>query len=201
LQLSFALGSGRIPENARPAVMSAAIAHSDAQVRDLFERFLPHDQRTQRLGTAIRPEQILALKGDASRGRDLFFKSAGLQCANCHRIAGQGNTLGPDLTSIGKKYGRAQILESILEPSKSIEPAYVTYLLETKDGQIHTGLLAQKTADSVLLKLVGDKEVRIPAKEVQMLVPQKNSLMPELLLRDLTVQQAADLVDFLAGLR
>ena len=201
LELSFALGSGRIPENLRPAIMSAAIAHSDAQVRDLFERFLPHDQRIQRLGTAIRPEQILALKGDASRGRDLFFKSAGLQCANCHRVAGQGNTLGPDLTSIGKKYGRAQILESILEPSKSIEPAYLTYLLETKDGQIHTGLLAQKTPDMVLLKLVGDKEVRIPAKEVQMLVPQKNSLMPELLLRDLTVQQAADLVDFLAGLK
>jgi putative heme-binding domain-containing protein len=201
LRLAYLMSVRLVPEATRRQVLQAARARSDPQVRDLFERFLPYDERAQRLGTAIRPEQILAMKGDAGRGRELFFKSAGLQCVNCHRIAGEGKTLGPDLTTIGKKYGRAQILESILEPSKNVEPAYVTYLVETTGGQIHTGLLIQKSADHVLLKAVGDKEIRIPAREVQMLVPQKNSLMPELLLRDLTLQQAADLVDFLAGLK
>src|SRR5207244_4146182 len=110
----------------------------EPQVQDLFERFLPDDQRVKRLGSAIKPEQILSLKGDAARGKELFFKAAGLQCANCHAIAGTGSTLGPDLTEIGKKYSRTQILESILEPSKSIDPKYVTYLLEATDGQVHT---------------------------------------------------------------
>ena len=56
-------------------------------------------------------------------------------------------------------------------------------------------------AREVVLKQVGDKEVRIPAAKVASLVPQRQSLMPELLLRDLTAEQAADLVEFLAGLR
>ena len=111
------------------------------------------------------------------------------------------STLGPELTQIGKKYSRGQLLESILEPSKSIDPKYASYLLETTDGQVHTGLLAEKSATQVVLKMAGDKEVRIPAAKVAMLVPQTKSLMPEQLLRDLTAQQAADLLEYLASLK
>jgi putative heme-binding domain-containing protein len=143
----------------------------------------------------------LVLKGDVGRGKELFFKSAGLQCVNCHRVSGSGSTLGPDLTLIGKKYSRAQLLESILEPSKSIDPQYTTYALETTEGQVHTGVLAEKNAAHIVLKMVGDKEVRIPANKVAALVPQKNSLMPEQLLRDLSAEQAADLLEFLASLK
>ncbi len=155
----------------------------------------------KRLGSAIRPEQILSLKGDPSRGKELFFKSTVLQCVNCHRIAGTGNTLGPDLSESGKKYTKSQILESILEPSKTIDPKYVAYLVETTDGKVQSGLLVEKTDKEVVLKIVGDKELRIPAAKVQTVAPQRNSLMPELLLRDLTAEQAADLVEFLASLR
>ena len=159
------------------------------------------DQRVKRLGNVIKPEQILKLKGNAARGKDLFFKTAGTQCINCHRIAGAGSTLGPDLSDIGKKYSRAQILESILDPSKSIDPKYVMYLAETRDGQVHTGLLARRNAEEVVLKNAGDKEIRIPVNKLATLAPQKTSLMPELLLRDLTAEQVADLLEFLAGLR
>jgi putative heme-binding domain-containing protein len=201
LLLLRALDEGRLPEPVRREVLAAAMAHSDSQIRDLFERFVPDEQRVKRLGSVIRPEQILALQGDAARGRDLFFKNAGLQCANCHRVNGAGHSLGPDLTQAGKKYTRAQLLDSILDPSKSIDPQYVAYLLETTDGQLHSGLLAEKTEREVVLKQAGGKEVRIPASTVQRLVPQPKSLMPELLLRDLTAEQAADLLEFLAGLR
>ncbi|HLJ93421.1 MAG TPA: PQQ-dependent sugar dehydrogenase [Gemmataceae bacterium] len=201
LQLAEAMADHRIPETVRAQVVTAAMARPEPQIRDLFERFVPDDQRVKRLGSVIKPEQILSLKGDAVRGKELFFKTAGLQCVNCHAIAGKGSTLGPDLTEIGKKYTRAQLLESILEPSKSIDPKFVSYLLETTDGQVHTGLLAEKTATEVVLKIVGDKEVRVPASKVASLVAQKTSLMPEQLLRDLTAEQAADLVEFLASLR
>jgi uncharacterized repeat protein (TIGR03806 family) len=201
LLLTEALAQGRIPPATRPQVLTAALAVTDPAVRDLFERFVPDEQRVQRLGSVIRPEQILALKGDAERGRLLFFKSAGLQCVNCHRVNGTGSTLGPDLSHVGKQFTRAQILESILEPSKSIDPKYVTYLVETSDGQVHTGLLAAKTDKEVVLRQVGDKEVRIPAGRVTAFAPQRNSLMPELLLRDLTAEQAADLLEFLASLK
>jgi putative heme-binding domain-containing protein len=201
LVLSHALGEDGIPASIRPQILTAALARPDPQIRDLFERFVPDEQRVKRLGSVIKPEQILALKGSAARGKELFFKSAALQCANCHRIAGTGSTLGPDLSQVAKQYTRAQILESILEPSKSIDPKYVAYLVETTDGQVHTGLLAEKTDKEVVLKNIGDKEVRVPAAKVAALAPQKNSLMPELLLRDLTAEQAADLLAFLASLK
>jgi putative heme-binding domain-containing protein len=200
LILSRALEEG-VPASARAQVLAAAVAHPEAQVRDLFERFVPDEQRVKRLGAAVKPEQILALKGDAARGKELFFKSGGLQCVNCHRVAGTGSTLGPDLSQIGKKYDRAQILESILEPSKKIDPEYVTYLVETTDGRVLTGLLAKKTAEEVVLRTAGDKEERIPAGKVERLVPQQKSLMPDLLLRDATAEQAADLLEFLASLK
>jgi putative heme-binding domain-containing protein len=201
LMLARALDEGRVPSSLRPQVLAAAQAQANPSVRDLFERFVPDEQRVKRLGSVIRPEQILALPGQAERGRELFFKSTALQCVSCHRVAGTGSTLGPDLSQIGKKYTRAQILESILEPSKSIDPKYVSYVVETTAGKFHTGLLAAKTAREVVLRTVGDKEVRIPANKVARLVPQQKSLMPELLLRDLTAEQAADLLAFLASLK
>jgi putative heme-binding domain-containing protein len=188
------------PETGRQ-VIAAAMAHPESQVRDLFERYVPDDQRVKRLGTVIKPALILALKGDASRGRALFFTNSTVQCKTCHRIGGEGSTLGPDLSAIGKKLDRARILESILEPSKSIEPQYVQYVVETKDGQIHTGLLAEKSADQIVLKNQGDKETRILADKVAVLAPLRTSIMPELLLRDLTAEQVADLLAFLESLK
>jgi putative heme-binding domain-containing protein len=201
LYLAEALAEGRVPEPARREVLAAATARPDPQVRDLFERFIPDEERVKRLGTVIRPDQLLSLKGDVARGRELFFKSAATQCVNCHRVAGTGSTLGPDLSEIGKKYTRAQLLESILEPSKFVDPKYVTYLLETTGGQTYTGLLAEKTDAEVVLRDAADKQIRVPKEKVALLEPQKKSLMPEQLLRDLTAEQAADLIEFLASLK
>jgi uncharacterized repeat protein (TIGR03806 family) len=201
LLLTEALAANRMPASVRAQVLTAAQATTDSQIRDLFERFVPDEQRVKRLGSVIRPEQILSRKGNVERGRELFFKSAGLQCVTCHRVGGTGSTLGPDLSDIGKKSTRAQILESILDPSKTVEPKYVAYLVETNDGKLHTGLLAERNEREVVLRMAGDKEVRIPAADVARIAPQRASLMPEQLLRDMTAEQAADLLEFLASLR
>jgi putative heme-binding domain-containing protein len=200
LVLAQAMAEDRIPSSARAQVLAAATGQ-DAQVRDLFERFLPDEQRVKRLGSTINPEQILALKGNPERGRELFFKSSGLQCSTCHRIEGKGSNFGPDLSQIGKQATPAKILESLLEPSKSIDPKYVAYLVETKDGKLYTGLLVEKTAKEVVLKVQADKDVRVAASEVERIAPQSRSLMPDQLLRDLTQEQAADLLAFLASLK
>jgi putative heme-binding domain-containing protein len=201
LHLERAVADERLPAGVRAQVLTAALANPAPQVRDLFERFIPDEQRVRRLGSTIRPEQILSLKGDAGRGRELFFKMAGLQCANCHRVGGTGSTLGPDLSQLAARFNRAQILESILEPSKNIDPKYATYLVETSDGKTQSGLLASRSESELILKLAGDKEVRIPARDVTTLAPLRTSLMPDGLLRDLTAEQAADLLEFLATLK
>ena len=67
-------------------------------------------------------------------------------------------------------------MESIVQPSKFIDPKYVTYLIETTDGRIVTGLLASKTDKEIVLKMAGDKEVSVPASKVATFAPQQKSL-------------------------
>jgi uncharacterized repeat protein (TIGR03806 family) len=201
LALLRAVDDGTLSTSVAALAIDQANQHSDVVVRDLFERFLPAEKRLKRLGSVVRPEQILALTGDATRGQRLFFETANVSCKNCHRIQKQGKEVGPELTTIGKQRTRAQLLESILEPSKLIDPKFVTYLAETDDGRIVTGLLLSKTDDEVVLKDAQDKVTRLPTKNIEQLVSQRQSLMPDLLFRDLTAQQVADLLEYLGSLK
>ena len=201
MYLLRALDTRQVAEPARKEVLARAAAHPDARVRDLFERFVPEEQRVRRLGSVVKPAEILALKGDGTRGRQVFFNGSGGQCKNCHRVGKEGGDVGPDLSLIGKKYDRAKLLESILEPSKALEPAYVTHLVATTSGVTHTGLLVRKTATEVVLKDAQGKIVTVPIQEVEEMAPQRQSMMPDLLARDLTAQEVADLLEFLGSLR
>ncbi len=171
------------------------------EVRDLFERFIPEQERVKRLGDVVDRTAILALRGDRERGRFIFTSNAAAQCKSCHKAGDVGETIGPDLTRIGTKYNKLTLLDQILEPSKTIEPQYTTYLLETKDGRVVSGLAVERTKDAVVLKDAQGKTIEVASAEIDRLVPQPRSLMPELLLRDLTAQQVADLLEFLASLR
>ncbi|MBC7821087.1 MAG: PQQ-dependent sugar dehydrogenase [Planctomycetaceae bacterium] len=201
LLLSRSVDHRTLPPPTISLTIEKATQHSDVSIRDLFERFLPAEKRIKRLGSVVRPEQILALSGDSARGQRVFFENAAVSCKNCHRIQKEGKEVGPELTTIGKKLTRAQLLESMLEPSKLIDPKYVTYLAEMDDGRLLTGLLVNKNENEVVLKDAQDKLIRIPSKQIEQLVPQRQSLMPDLLLRDMTAQQVADLLAYLSALK
>lgn len=188
----------------RQQLTAAGMSHPDAAVRDLFERFLPLEKRTRRLGNRIDVALILRLRGDRKRGRQFFFASTASQCKNCHRVDKQGGALGPDLSSIGRKYKPAEILESLIDPSRKVDPKFQTVQVATADGKVHSGVLSRKTETELTLQTFrsGKVEVvRIARADVEQLRTQKQSLMPDGLLRDLTAQQAADLVAFLGSLR
>ena len=95
--------------------------HPDATIRDLFEPFLPEQSRIKRLGATINPETILSLSANIERGRKLFLQSQTTQCRHCHRVFGQGKSIGPDLTGIGTRQSRREILINILDPSRKID--------------------------------------------------------------------------------
>jgi len=200
LQLLAMIEDGDIPTAEAKAIVARGAGHSDPAIRDLFERFVPAEKRTKRLGSAIKPEAILALTGDSARGRELLLSTSGVQCKNCHKIGEAGKALGPDLTQIGKKLDRPKLLESILEPSKTVDQNYVSYLVES-NGQVLTGLIAERDTNHVLLRQADGKEVRLATSEIDRLAPTAKSLMPELLLQEMTAQQVADLLEFLTGLK
>lgn len=85
-------------------------------------------------------------------------------------------------------------------PSKTIEPQYATFQLETKDGRVSSGLAVERIKDVVVLKDAQGKTFKVRSDDVERIVHQSRSLMPDLLLRDLTAQQVADLLEFLASL-
>src|SRR5262249_4662684 len=99
------------------------------------------------------------------------------------------------------KYGKADLLRHILEPSREIDPKYATASIATKDGKVYAGLIAEKSAREVVLRDAKNQAIRIPIEDIEQQATQSTSVMPEGLLRDLTAQQAADLLEYLSSLK
>lgn len=184
----------------RAQLLAAASRLEPGFVRDLFEGYLPPDGRGRKLGPRPRPETILTLSGNAERGGQLFWATA-TKCGTCHRVGERGVALGPDLTQIGTQRPRAELLDSLLQPSRTIDPRFAAYSVIQHDGRSATGLLVRRDAAAVVLRDAQNKEVVVPAREVERVVPSKVSLMPEGLLAFFTPQEAADLVEYLTTLR
>ncbi len=111
----------------REAFIQQGLASTRPEIHELFERFLPSNRRSKTLGTNIRPKDILSLKGNAERGRSVFFNTTGMQCTQCHQVQGAGRSFGPELSKIGLKYDRAKLLENIWNPPRIlIRPSRVT---------------------------------------------------------------------------
>ena len=89
----------------------------------------------------------------------------------------------------------------ILEPSRFMEARYVPWLVETTSGHVFSGLMESKSDKAVVLKDGNGKLRTIQSDEIEQLVRQQKSIMPDLLLRDMTAQQVADLLAFLSSLQ
>ena len=79
-------------------------------------------------GEGFNPEvyRAVALKGqgNADRGRKLFSDLKGLACIKCHAVGKEGGTVGPELSSVGAKYPRDELIASVLYPSAKISSGY-----------------------------------------------------------------------------
>src|SRR5262249_6482689 len=94
-------------------------------------------------------QALLARKGNAERGKQLIAASikSDAQCLKCHTIHGVGGQAGPDLSTIGSKASRENLLESILYPSRAIADQYQQYLVETKTGISVNGIIIEETKE------------------------------------------------------
>lgn len=143
----------------------------------------------------------LASDQTASQGRSAEAGKAHFQalgCLQCHRRDGEGGSVGPDLTGIGRRAGAGQLLESLLEPSKVIAPEYAQTELETRSGQTLVGRVESETAQSIVLRPVGaDDPVSVPVSEVRTRRLHPVSGMPEGMLNGLDKPQVLDLLTYL----
>jgi putative heme-binding domain-containing protein len=170
----------------------------------------PTDARPAGLAAALAAEDRAALvaevahAGDAWEGAHLFH-TRHLTCTQCH-VAGAGDSpLGPNLAAMpaGVPQDRlvAHIIESLLEPSAAIAPAYRGVTIVTDDGRSLSGLVARETDAEVVLREVaaGGRETVVPRDSIAERLEAQASLMPAGLVNLLADRrQFVNLVRYLA---
>jgi putative heme-binding domain-containing protein len=176
-------------------VLKSYAPEVQALARPLRDRLAARQGKQAAYLAGLRAE-LGQLAGSAEAGRPVFF-SQKVGCYACHRAAGKGGDLGPDLSRIGQLRSTTELLESIVFPSLTIAPEYRTYQVVTKDGRSWSGLIVREASEAVYLRTAELAEVRIARKDVEELAPATVSLMPEGLERTMSRQELRDLLEFL----
>jgi putative heme-binding domain-containing protein len=138
-------------------------------------------------------EHIAGLDGDPRRGKLLFDK----QCAACHQLAGVGHAIGSNLATLRDRTPES-LLVAILDPNRAVEPRYLEYQIETLEGRLFTGLILSESEAYVVLGTADGKQHTIPRQQIGELRTNGRSLMPEGLEKELSPQQLADVIAFVA---
>jgi putative heme-binding domain-containing protein len=137
-------------------------------------------------------------QGDPARGAVVFFQPD-LTCAKCHVSRDKETPIGPDLARPGEKVTDVDLIESILRPSKAIKKGFETVLIVTKKGITITGLVAEESADSLVLRDSAKDfaRVTIAKADIEERSTGTISLMPAGLVNQLgTRQQFLDLARY-----
>ena len=134
-----------------------------------------------------------AQMGDAERGKEAFAKA---QCVKCHRMGSHGESIGPELTTVAKRFQRKEILESIVYPSHVISDQYASRLV-VAGGKTYSGMLVPRGQDGITLLLPTGEKVELAHEDIDEIKGSGVSAMPTGLLNALSLQQVADLFAFL----
>ena len=164
-------------------------------IRERAAKILPMPP-VRKIPTAFQLD--LNYSGKAANGRKVFQTDAG--CAACHSLGGK-KTLGPDLSTIGAKYGKQALLEQITNPSEAIAPEYIATIFMMKRGAPVLGFVTEETADRIVVRTGPDQTERLKPSDIESRRQSRTSLMAEGLLNHLSLQQIADLLEFLSTLK
>ena len=131
----------------------------------------------------------------------MFLTSTTLNCKTCHKVGTEGGLVGPELTQIGRKRRREELLDGLISPSAIVDPKFAQYVVQTTDGRILAGVMDHRDAKQLRLRDAKGELHEIGAGQIEAMKPQRASIMPEGLMKDLTLQEAADLLAFLESLK
>lgn len=201
LQLLRAVDAGRVaPADVPLEQLQQILLHNREPLNGLVQK---HWGKVGRQTAGEKIARIRAVehmlnqgKGDPANGKALFQKN----CATCHTLFGEGNKVGPDLTSADRR-NRHLLVMNVVDPSAVIRPEYVAYNVETTDGRVLTGLVVDSSPQSVTLLDAKNERTVIGRGQIEKdgLRPSAASLMPEKVLDPLDEQQIRDLFSYVQG--
>jgi putative membrane-bound dehydrogenase-like protein len=141
------------------------------RANDMLDQLNPMAKAKEEIIAKLAP--LVEKPGDAVRGK-LMFQAT---CATCHKFGDSGAEIGPGLTGMGS-HGPAELLTAIVDPNREVEPSFLTWNIETKDGQFYAGIIVRENPSSITLKsLAGQQEVKVA--DIKSRVNTGRSLMPE----------------------
>ena len=146
--------------------------------------------------------------GDAKHGRELFFGSVG--CAACHRFAGKGGRVGPDLTGAGTARSTEYLVESMRNPSrrlaqglteamKEFSTEYETVDAVTKNGTKYEGTLLNEDSFTIQFMDMREKVHSLDKASLKSWQKSRQSLMPAYDEKTLPEKDLQDLLAFLVS--
>jgi putative heme-binding domain-containing protein len=137
-------------------------------------------------------QSATTLTGDSAKGATVFANT----CALCHFLRGQGHAVGPSLAALADKTP-ADFLTAILDPNAAVEPRFIAYNIETKDGRSLNGIVSAETATTLTLVQGGGGQETVLRSDIQEMRASGLSLMPEGLEQSMTPQDLANLIAYL----
>ncbi len=193
------LTSGEFPAAARLDLVEAARRRAAGDIKSKLAKYesgLPADD------AVVSPYLDCLEGGDAERGRVIFRERTQVSCIRCHRAAGSGGDVGPDLSKLAADPAKTRkyLLESLVAPNKAIAKGFESVLILDSNGQSFTGIIKKETDNTLDLMTAEGKLISLAKEDIEQRRPAK-SAMPDDLTKHLTKFDVRDLVEFLATLK
>lgn len=181
-----------IPEDMLPVIEEKIFNNTDPTIRMQAGKYFkqPGSERAYSI------PDMLQLKPDAANGKTVFTT----RCGSCHKLGDKGNSIGPDLTGIGKKFDKTELLDAIVNPSAGIVFGYESWLVNTSEGETLFGFLLSENKRSIVIKDVSGQKHVVDKKKISSQKKQEKSLMPDPFSNNLTEKDISDVVGFLKSI-
>jgi quinoprotein glucose dehydrogenase len=187
---------GSCPAGLMLDVLEAARRSSDARI---VERVKAYEERIA--GTTPLAAFAACLEGgDADSGRRVFEENVSLSCRRCHSRTSGEQFVGPNLSDVGLRRSRSELLESIVLPNAKITDGFQTTTMMLNTGKVISGILRHEDNEHAVLVDGEGKEVVVELGSIEDRL-QGLSAMPEGLAKQMTPSDLRDLVEYLNGLR
>jgi putative heme-binding domain-containing protein len=131
-------------------------------------------------------------RGNVRNGKMAFQRT----CGSCHRMYGEGGTIGPDITG-SNRTSLDYLLFNVIDPNGEVPDGYRMVVVTTRDGRTLSGRIVAETDKQLTLQVVGRDPVVINKSEIQSREATAVSMMPPGLFDALDDREVIDLVAYL----
>jgi putative heme-binding domain-containing protein len=190
--LLVALENGSIsPNEIDPSTRQALEKSADVDLKERAQRVFRGSVSADREEVVQRFKPATQTSGDRMKGAAIFARA----CLQCHEMQGRGNVLGPNIYGVASQ-PKLTLLNSILDPSRLVTPDYLSYTATTTDGETMTGLITAESTSGITMRRPNVPDVTIARGRITSLSAEGKSMMPDGLEQGLSVQDLADLLEF-----